>query len=161
MRHNKMIAQSWMEFINSGNMDAICDITSSSWIMHGGLPGLPVGPAGVRKLFASFGAIDQKWQIEEIIAENDKVVIRATNHCIQESFLGLSANGRTQIFTATFIHRINNGKIEETWRNADDLGRVFQLGARIVPSYQDSIRSELPDDYFSRAMMALRKIKQQ
>jgi hypothetical protein len=32
-----------------------------------------------------------------------------------------------------FIHTIADGKIIETWRNADDLGRVLQLGARIEP----------------------------
>jgi len=29
------------------------------------------------------------------------------------------------------IHRIADGKLVETWRNADDLGRLLQLGARI------------------------------
>ncbi len=32
------------------------------------------------------------------------------------------------VHRATFIHRISDGQILETWRNADDLGRVFQLG---------------------------------
>jgi hypothetical protein len=32
-----------------------------------------------------------------------------------------------------FIHRIGDGQILETWRNADDLGRLLQLGARIEP----------------------------
>jgi hypothetical protein len=30
-----------------------------------------------------------------------------------------------------FIHRIVDGKIEETWRNANDLARVFQIGGKI------------------------------
>ena len=79
-------------------------ITAPTWKMHGGLPGLPLGPEGVRKLFGSFGAIQQKWTIEDVIAEGDKVVIRATNTCIQESFLGIPSRGRQQTFTATFIH---------------------------------------------------------
>ncbi len=52
---------------------------------------------------------------------------------MQENFLGVPSYGRPQTFTATFIHRIINGKIQETWRNADDLERVLQLGASIVP----------------------------
>ena len=59
--------------------------------------------------------------------------MRATNICTQESFFGISARGRQQKFTAMFIHRIADGKIVETWRNADDLGRVLQLGAKIEP----------------------------
>jgi predicted ester cyclase len=100
--------------------------------MHGGLPGLPQGPEGVRTLFASFGSIKQQWTSEIVIAEGDYVAIRATNQCKQERFLGVPANGRTQVFTATFIHRIVDGMIVETCRNADDLGRVLQLGATIV-----------------------------
>jgi len=131
---NKIIARYWLDFISTGNIEALCRITAPGWVMHGGLPGLPPGPEGVRKLFASFGQIQQKWTITEIIGEGDKVVVRAINNCTQDSFLGLPSFGRKQTFSATFIHRIVNGKIQETWRNADDLGRVIQLGARIIPS---------------------------
>jgi len=105
--------------------------------MHGGLPGLFEGGAGVRKLITSFGPVEQQWKIEDIIAEGDKVVVRAVNHCRQESLFGIPAHGRRQVFTAMFIHRICDGRIQETWRNADDLGRVLQLGAQIVPAMQE------------------------
>ena len=29
--------------------------------------------------------------------------------------------------------RTADGLVHEIWRNADDLGRLFQLGARVVP----------------------------
>ncbi len=61
------------------------------------------------------------------------MVVRATNSCVQESFLGLPGQGRRQTLTAMFMHRIADGKIRETWRDADDLGRVLQLGGRIEP----------------------------
>ncbi|MDZ7955754.1 MULTISPECIES: ester cyclase [unclassified Nostoc] len=134
---NKIIAQRWMELISEHKIEEICEITAPNWKMHGGLPGLPLGPEGVRKLFGSFGPIQQKWTIEDVIAEGDKVVVRATNTCIQESFLGIPSRGRQQTFTATFIHYIADGKIIETWRNADDLGRVLQLGARIEPGISE------------------------
>ncbi|MBE9103896.1 ester cyclase [Nostoc cf. edaphicum LEGE 07299] len=137
IEENKIIAQRWMELISEHKIEEICEITASNWKMHGGLPGLPLGPEGVRKLFGSFGPIQQKWTIEDVIAEGDKVVVRATNTCIQESFLGIPSRGRQQTFTATFIHYIADGKIIETWRNADDLGRVLQLGARIEPGISE------------------------
>ena len=137
IEENRIIAQRWMELISQHKIEEICEITALNWKMHGGLPGLPLGPEGVRKLFGSFGAIQQKWTIEDVIAEGDKVVIRATNTCIQESFLGIPSRGRQQTFTATFIHYIADGKIIETWRNADDLGRVLQLGAGIEPGISE------------------------
>jgi ketosteroid isomerase-like protein len=83
------------------------------------------------------GPVDQTWTIEDIIAENDRVAVRATNTCLQESFLGIPSGGRWQAFTATFMLRIADGMILETWRNADDLGRLLQLGVRIEPQVSD------------------------
>lgn len=128
---NKVIARRWLDLISEHRIEEICEMTSPSWTMHGGPPKLPIGPDGVRELFRQIGPINQKWTLEDLIAENDRVVVRANNTCVQESFLGLPGLGRQQNFTAIFIHRIVGGKIFETWRNADDLGRVLQLGARI------------------------------
>jgi SnoaL-like domain len=131
IEENKRIARRWLELISEPGIETICEMTDPAWTMHGGPPGLPAGPDGVRELFRRIGSIDQKWTIEDVIAEGDRVVVRATNTCVQESFLGIPGRGRRQTFTATFIHRIADGKVLETCRNADDLGRVLQLGARI------------------------------
>ena len=133
IKDNKIIARRWLELISEHRIEEICEMTAPTWRMHGGPPGLPAGPDGVRELFQNIGLIDQTWTIEDVIAEGDKVVVRATNTCVQESFLGIPGRGQRQTFTATFIHWIADGKIVETWRNADDLGRVLQLGARIEP----------------------------
>jgi predicted SnoaL-like aldol condensation-catalyzing enzyme len=138
MQKNKLIARLWVEFINKDDIEGLCAITADTWKMHGGLPNVPKAGAGTRKLFASFVSIEQQWKIEDIIAEGDKVVVRAVNHCRQGSFFGVPSHGRSQVFTAIFIHRISDGRIQETWRNADDLGRVIQLGAQVVPAVQES-----------------------
>ena len=98
--------------------------------MHGGPPNLPKGVEGIKTLFIHLSTVKQKWTIEDVIAEGNKVVTRATNTCVQDSFFGINAAGITQKFTAMFIHRITDGKIEETWRNANDLSRLIQLGAK-------------------------------
>lgn len=130
---NKLIARRWLEFVSQHRIEEMCRMTAPTWTMHGGPPGLPPGPDGVRQLFQTIGPIDQEWTIEDVIAEGDRVAVRAVNTCVQESFLGLPGRGRRQTFAAIFIHRISDGKILETWRNADDLGRVLQLGARLEP----------------------------
>ncbi|WP_437674479.1 ester cyclase [Sorangium sp. So ce131] len=130
---NKAIARRFLELVSEHKIEELCEMISPSWRMHGGPPALPAGPEGIRTLFGTFGAIQQEWTIEDVIAEGDKVVVRATNTCAQESFLGIPSHGRPQRFTAMFIHQIADGKIVETWRNADDLGRLLQLGARFEP----------------------------
>jgi predicted ester cyclase len=109
-----------------------------AWIMHGGAPGLPGGEAGIRQLFATFGRIKQQWIVEDAIATADKVAVRATNTVEQDNFLGIPSHGRQQVFTAMFMHHITGGLISQTWRNADDLGRLLQLGARIEPGYPEN-----------------------
>ena len=131
---NKRIARRFLELVGEHKVEKLCELIAPTWTMHGGPPGLPPGPEGIRELFRTFGPIEQKWTIEDVIAEGDKVAVRATNTCLQESFLGIPGHGRWQTFTATFIHWIADGKILEIWRNADDLGRVLQLGARIEPT---------------------------
>jgi hypothetical protein len=130
---NKIIARQWFKLISEHRIEEICEMTDPNWKMHGGPPNLSSGPDGVRELFEIIGPIAQTWTVEDIIAEGDKVVVRLTNTCVQESFFGIPGRGRRQIFTAMFIHWIVDGKIVETWRNADDLGRVFQLGGRVEP----------------------------
>lgn len=123
---NKKIARKFMELVNENKIDELCELIAPEWTIEGALPGLPPGPEGMRKLFKSFGRVEQKWTIEDVIAEGNRVVVRATNVCNQDSFLGVSFYGQKQVFTAIFIHRIINNKISKTWRNADDLGRVLQ-----------------------------------
>jgi hypothetical protein len=130
---NKRIARRWIDLISAHQIDEICALTAPTWTMRGGPPNLPSGHAGVQALFRAIGPVEQTWTVEDVIAEGDKVVVRATNSCVMDSFFGIDGRGKRQVFTATFIHRIADGLIQETWRNADDLGRLFQLGARVVP----------------------------
>jgi predicted SnoaL-like aldol condensation-catalyzing enzyme len=130
---NKRIATRWLDLVSEGDVEQICRCTASTWRLHGGPPELAEGHDGVRALFGHIGPIEQTWSIDDVIAEGDRVVVRATNSCIQDEFLGVPAAGKRQVFTATFTFRIVDGMIVETWRNADDLGRLLQLGARIEP----------------------------
>lgn len=100
---NRALARRWLDLVSRHDVEAICALTSPTWT------------------------------IEDVIAEGDRVVVRAVDHCVQDAFLGIPAAGRTQTFTATFTFRIADAKVQATWRNADDLGRVLQLGARLVP----------------------------
>lgn len=126
---NKETAVRFLDAVSAGDIDALLALTTPDWRMYGGPPDLPPGPEGIRTLFASIGPIEQTWTVEDVIAERDRVVVRATNTCEQESFFGIPATGVRQAFAATFTFRLDDGRIAETWRNADDLGRLLQLGA--------------------------------
>ena len=137
MERNIRAAQRFLKLVGEHDLDGLIALTAPDWTMHGGPPGRPRGPEGVRRLFATFGPIEQEWTVHDVIAEGDRVVLRGTNVCTQDEFLGVPGRGVRQVFTATFVLRMVDGLIAEVWRNADDLGRVLQLGARIVPGGED------------------------
>jgi ketosteroid isomerase-like protein len=124
----KALAVSWLEQVSRHDIDAMLATTTADWRMHGGPPGLVTGPDGIRSLFEHIGPVRQEWTVEDVIAEGDRVLVRATNRCEQESFFGLPAAGTVQVFTAMFLFRVVDGRVAEIWRNADDLGRYLQLG---------------------------------
>ena len=124
LEENKRIARQWLDLVSAHQIEALCSMTAPTWTMRGGPPNLPAGPAGVRALFRTIGPVEQQWTVEDMIAEGDRVVVRATNTCVQDSFFEIDARGKRQVFSATFTFRIAEGKVLETWRNADDLGRL-------------------------------------
>lgn len=129
---NKALARRWLELIGAHDIEGLCAITAPEWTIQGGPPGLPAGHAGIIELFRNMGPVEQRWSVDDVIAEGDRVVLRATNRCRQERFYGIPASATVQVFSATFILRIVEGKVAQTWRNADDLGRLLQLGARVL-----------------------------
>jgi predicted ester cyclase len=130
---NKRLAVRFLDLISEGGVAAMAALITPDWTMEGGPPDLPAGREGLRVLFDHIGGVQQRWTIDDVIAEGDKVVVRATNHCEQDSFFGVPGRGVVQVFTATFTMQIVDGRIARIWRNAADLQRLFQLGARVLP----------------------------
>ena len=121
----------FLDLVTAHDLDGLCALVTDDWTMHGGPPGLPPGRAGVHELFRHIGPVRQTWTVEDVVAAGDRVVVRGTNACEQESFFGVPGRGIRQTFAAIFIHRVVDGRVAETWRCADDLGRLLQLEARI------------------------------
>jgi predicted ester cyclase len=130
---NKRLAVRFLDLISDGDIEQLGDLITPTWTMEGGPPDLPAGHEGLRVLFDHIGGVQQRWTVDDLVAEGDRVVVRATNHCVQDSFFGVPGRGIVQVFTATFTMQIVDGRIARTWRNAADLQRLLQLGARILP----------------------------
>jgi ketosteroid isomerase-like protein len=128
---NSELATRWLQWISAGDVAALLATSTPDWEMHGGPPNLPSGPAGVCVLAAHLADVRQTWTVDDVIAAGDRVVVRATNVCEQPSFFGVPGAGIEQVFTATFTFAVRDGRVQTIWRNADDLGRLLQLGARI------------------------------
>ena len=80
---------------------------------------------------------DKHFDIEEAIAEGDKVVLRwrfrGTHSGAFWTPAGtIPATGRPLTLTATLIYRLEDGKIAEEWAALDWLSVVQQLGAQVI-----------------------------
>ena len=134
------------EWSNEGNEAALNDVIAADWVSHGtqsataAPTGLPRGVAGVKQLHHEVRAIwpDNRWTIEDIFGEGDRVAVRMTNRATHRgTYRDIPATGKRVVFSAIWIFRLAEGKIAEVWRCADDLSRVVQIGGTIVPPHSD------------------------
>ena len=66
---------------------------------------------------------------EDIIAEGDRVVVRATVHGVHQGpFMGNPPTGKTVAFPLIIIYKLVDGKIVEHWMLTDMLAFMEQIG---------------------------------
>jgi len=77
---------------------------------------------------------DISWSMEELIATEDKVIIRCIERGTHEGeFMGIPATGNKYESSEISIRRIENGKVVECWEQLDLLGLMQQLGMELKP----------------------------
>ncbi len=94
-------------------------------------PFLPIGPAGAKLLAGMFFAAFPDYQVamDFMVAENDRVAVRLTQRGTQQGpLMGVPPSGRHATWTETVTLRIADGRIVESWYDADMLGLMQQLG---------------------------------
>ena len=129
---NKAIVRRYQEIYNSNNVEALNDVVAEDLLTPRMMPGMPQGLEGAKKIHRGtlLGMPDWHTQIEDLIAEGDKVVARITRTGTHTGdFFGFPATGKKISFTGIYIVRIANGKIIEHWGEEDSVGLLQQLGA--------------------------------
>ena len=134
---NKDLVRRYQEAHNTNNLAALDAIVAADLITHSLMPGVPPGLEGGKLVHGVAVAAfpDFRADIEDLIAEGDKVVARMTfrgTHTGGE-FMGIPPSGRSFTFSATAIFRIAGGKIVEHWGEEDAVGWLQQLGAIPAP----------------------------
>lgn len=76
------------------------------------------------------GLSDVRFDIEDMIAEGDRVAVRLTAHAVHRGdFMGIPAAGKHYTIPEIHIFRLADGQIVEHWHVADILSMMRQLGA--------------------------------
>jgi len=135
---NKALVKRFYAEMDAGNVAAMDELVAENYIDHNPppFPGLPTGLDGLKEAFRIFWkATPGRHEIEEQVAEGDKVVTRLTAYGRHEGDLPgpLPATGADMRQSAVAIHRIANGKLAEHWSARDDLGLMQQLGVISLP----------------------------
>lgn len=133
---NKTLARRANELWSSGDVATVDEIFTSNYVNyqhhHPDSPNVIRGTEAWKKLVIEFHQAfpDFHDTIEDQIAEGDKVVTRFTARGTQQGeIMGIKPTGKQVSLTGISIHRIENGKIVETWTNWDMMGMMQQLGA--------------------------------
>ncbi|MBV8086942.1 MAG: ester cyclase [Chloroflexi bacterium] len=134
LEHNKALVRRGIQVFNTRDWAQFADIFTPDAVFHGTLPGLALGPRGARELAAKVGSAwpDDQWQIENLVAEGDRVVAHISSRATHLGrWLGIAATGRPVQYEAVWIFRIDEDRIAEAWWFADDLSRLKQVGAEV------------------------------
>jgi predicted ester cyclase len=133
---NKRLVRRFYEEIDKGNLGAMDELVDENYLDHSPppIPGLAEGREGLKQGFKLFWeATPGHHQIEDQIAEGDKVVTRMTSYGKHTGDLpGAPRTGNDLKMTSITIHRIANGKLVEKWSEKDVIGFLKQIG--VMPS---------------------------
>jgi predicted ester cyclase len=132
---NKAIIRRFYAEIDKGNLAALDELVVDDYVNHAPppFPGLAEGREGLKQAFNIFWKATPGYhQIEDMIAEGDKVVTRLTAYGKHAGdMFGIQATDNDLEMKAVAIHRVVDGQIVEHWSCKDELGFLQQLG--VIP----------------------------
>jgi len=135
---NKAVIRHFNKMMNKGDTSVIDEVLTSKFVMHLMGSGRDLDKATYKKNNSNrrTSYTDVSLTIDDIIAEADKVSVRATWRGTQkEQFGNIAPTGKSVSATRFTIFRLEDGKIAEAWTLHDELGIFQQLGA--IPSTEE------------------------
>ena len=138
---NKAIFRRYVEEVGNEGKLELADGIFDRYLAH--QPdgsALERGPEDVKRFMGEFQEAfpDFHTEIEDQIAEDDKVVTRWTMHGTHRGeFRGIAPTGNALEITGIGIFRFSEGKVVESWDNFDQLGMMRQLGAIPTPEQSE------------------------
>lgn len=124
---NKALVRRVYEAFRLGNVDQLDEVVAPTFVDHDPMPGQAPGLVGLKQAVGLFRAAfpDGRLTIEELVAEDDRVVARVTMRGTQAGeFFGLAPTGELMTTDGVETFRIRRGKIVETWSRFGGLTRV-------------------------------------
>ena len=143
LEENKAIVRRTIEVINTQDLSSIENIVAPDFVDHTRqVRGLENLKQFLSMIFKAFS--DWHINIEDIIAEGDKVWIRITvTGTHTGDWMGIAPTGKKFTEHQVWIYRIVEGKVVEGWDVDDDLDFYKQLG---IIEYTEKGKKLFPED---------------
>jgi steroid delta-isomerase-like uncharacterized protein len=129
-----LVRRLFEEVWNQGNLAAIDELFAPSYIRYDPAAPEAKGLAGFKQLVVMLRTAfpDLHFTLEEVIAEDDKVMTRALLRGTHRGeYLGIAPTGKPVAVMGMVVLRVTQGKFQEGWLMMDNLGLLQQLG--VVP----------------------------
>ena len=133
---NKALVRRFYDAYNTGDLSVLDDIEAGNFVSHQNSNSEPETGLATLKQRLTRGRTEQDlvFTIEELIAEEDKVVARyVMRGTMRRPILGNPATvGQGFVVRGCAIFTVAGGRVVERWVNVDQWGRAVQVGA--IPS---------------------------
>lgn len=140
LEENKAIIRKSIEAINTQNLDILDELMAADYVDHTH----QLNPEGVKQFMNMIFKAFPDWHetIEDIIAEGDKVWVRAKGTGTHTGeWRGLAPTGKKITAMGVNIYRIVNGKGVEGWAVEDWMDAFKQLGVIKYKGFPDEVKS--------------------
>ncbi|MCJ7631936.1 ester cyclase [Candidatus Bathyarchaeota archaeon] len=129
---NISIIKRTVDLINQRKLSQLVELTHPNFKRHdlaGALPEVTGTQGTVNLMQMVIQAIpDMRYEIKQIIAKNDRVVVQARGEGTHRGeFLGVAGTGKQIEWNAINIYRFEDGKVIETWQLLDVWGLMRQM----------------------------------
>jgi predicted ester cyclase len=131
----KLILDHYEAFVHRQDAEAVRAQLTPDFVDHEMPPGTPTGPEAAIQWRAMLHQAfpDMRVKIEDIVAEGDRVAVRATWTATHSGYfppMNASPTNRRIAFSGMVLWRISGNRIAERWATLDRLSLQQQLSAR-------------------------------
>lgn len=133
--HLKSLTRAAIDAINRGDFEQAASYTAPSCTLNGEPYGRDNDRLRMQMMATAFP--DGQWIIDDLIAEDDKVVMRWTFHGTHQGAMAsipVPPSGKEIVFSGFSLYRFADDQMIEVWEGYDRFTLLQQLGAIPQPA---------------------------
>jgi serine phosphatase RsbU (regulator of sigma subunit)/predicted ester cyclase len=147
LEENKALVRRFFEAQGEGDLDAIDELLAPDFVDNSVLSGQEPDREGYMREVAVDRATfsDLRYNIEDQVAEGDKVVSRLTTRLTHDrrEYEGFAPTGKEYEVTVIYVHRIAGGKIVEEWSEGSGVLELMEQRLEQETRERERIEQEL------------------